>query len=153
MRLVRQLKGSWQYRLNQSEADILLGLVKRFPFTEMHPAKISRSDPSPQAFEREKLLLESLAEHRKKLQQQAASLLGGEKWKQAGKDHWLTLDAASREMLLQLLNDIRIGCWHAVGAPETLDLPTLHDSANNLGYRQLMELAGYFEMSLLEPET
>lgn len=153
MRLVRQLKGSWQYRLNQSEADILLGLVRRFPFTEMHRAKISRSDQSPQAVEREKLLAEALAEHREKLQQQAASLLGGEKWKQAGKDHWLTLDSASREMLLQLLNDIRIGCWHALGTPEILDLPTLHDSAKNLGYRQLMELAGYFEMSLLELET
>jgi len=148
MRLVRQSSEHWQYHLNQSEADILLGLVKKFPFTGMGPAQASKTDDCPKAVEREKLLAESLAEHRKELKKLALSLLRDDQWKKVGEDRLLTLNSESREVLLQVLNDIRVGCWRALGEPEELDVPT----KKGLGFRYLMELAGYFEMSLLEPE-
>lgn len=148
MRLVRQSGGHWQYHLNQNEADILLGLVKKFPFTGMGPVQASKTDSDPKAAEREKLLAESLAEHRKELKKLAQNLLGEDKWKKSGEDRFLTLNSESREVLLQVLNDIRVGCWRALGEPEELDAPTRKGS----GLRYLMELAGHFEMSLLEPE-
>ncbi|HEY1664035.1 MAG TPA: hypothetical protein VGI03_16575 [Verrucomicrobiae bacterium] len=153
MRLVKQSKGNWQYHLNHNEADILLGLVKKFPFTELSQIKISKTDNEPATVERGKLLNESLAEHRKALKTLAMNLLGNEKWQPSGEGQLLTLDSGSREILLQILNDIRVGCWHALGEPEVLESPAAHSSRKDLTYRKLMDLAGYFEMKFLEPEV
>lgn len=150
MRLVAQSNQEWQYHLLHHEADILLGLVKQFPFTEMEPAQISRGDNAAQTAERQKLLADSLAEHRKELKKFGLSLLADDKWEQQADGCLLTLDAGSRELLLQLLNDIRLGCWHALGQPEMLEPKPA--SKKELLRRNLMDLAGYFEASLLEPE-
>jgi hypothetical protein len=153
MKLVKQSKGSWQYHLNQNEADILRGLVKKFPFTEMIRVKISGTDKTPEAAEREHLLNESLAEHRKELKKIAGNLLTADKFKPAEKGCLLTLNSESREILLQILNDIRVGCWRAVGEPEVLESQAPNCSMQELAYRNLMDLAGYFEQGLLAPET
>jgi|CZKV01.1.fsa_nt_gi leucyl/phenylalanyl-tRNA--protein transferase len=150
MKLVNESKGGWQYLLNQNEADVLRGLVNKFPFTEDVHIHISKTDRDPRADEREKLLNESLAEHRKELKKLAVDLLAGEKWKQSEKGCILTLKSESREILLQILNDIRIGCWRKLGEPEDLDLLVPQTSGKNLAYRNLMELAGYFENSFLD---
>ena len=150
MRLVRQSDEIWQYHLNQNEVDILNSLVKKFPLTENGPVKISKGDTDAKATEREHLLAESLREHRKELKKLALKLLGPDRWVKAGNGHVLTLRSDSREVLLQLLNDIRVGCWQALGEPDPLDKPVT--SKTELGYRHLMDLAGYFETSLLGPE-
>ena len=150
MRLVVQTGQSWQYHLDQSEADILLGMIKQFPFNELEPAQISRLGQDDQAAERQKLLAELLAEHRQELRKLGLGLLAADKWEQRENGCRLTLDAESRETLLQVLNDIRVGCWHALGQPELEDfIPT---AKKELWQYNLMEVAGYFEANLLEPE-
>ena len=150
MRLASQSGEAWQYQLNQQEADILTDLVKKFPFTEPGPAQLSKTDENPQAMEREKLLAESLVQHRQELKALAAKLLGADKWKESATGRVLTLNSEAREILLQILNDIRVGSWRALGEPEPLEQPIT--SQPQLAYRQLMDLAGYFEMNLLEVE-
>ena len=152
MKLSEQPGESWQYQLRRNEAEILRGLIKRFPFTEPEAARISKTDSDPASAEREKLLNESLAEHRKDLRTAALALLRKELWQQSETGTVLTRDAASREILLQMLNDIRIGVWHALGDPECLDTVPLQPTMQELAWRNLMDLAGYFEMQLLAPE-
>jgi hypothetical protein len=149
MRLEVQSGATWQYHLDQNEADILLGLLKQFPFNEMEPAEISREGPDNQAEERRKLLAESMAEHRKELKKLGLRLLAADKWEQRENGCRLTLDEGSREVLLQLLNDIRMGGWHALGQPELEDF--FPATKQELWQYNLMELAGYFEAHLLEP--
>ena len=150
MRLVVQTGQSWQYHLDQNEADILLGMIKQFPFNELEPAQISRLGQDDQAAERQKLLAELLAEHRKELRQLGLGLLAADKWEQRENGCRLTLDAGARETLLQVLNDIRVGCWHALGEPELEDFRPA--AKRELWQYNLMEVAGYFEANLLEPE-
>ena len=154
MKLVKQSKGIWRYHLNQQEADILVSLVKKFPFTGIDHVKISRTDKEPAVVEREKLLNESLAEHRKELTKLAVKLLDAGKFKKLddGQLLTLTLDTESREILLQILNDVRVGCWRALGEPEELEPQPPQPAKKELVYRNLMDLAGYFEHSLLRPE-
>ena len=150
MRLASQSGDNWRYQLNHQEAELLLGLVRQFPCAGMDPVQLSKTDEHPQAAEREKLLAESLAQHRQELKALAVKLLGEDKWRQSGTGRLLTLNSEAREILLQILNDIRVGCWRALGEPEPLEQPIT--SRQQLAHRQLMELAGYFEMKLLEPE-
>ena len=146
MKLVKQSGESRQYELNANEANLLKILLKKFPFTGNDSAKISKSDTGPKSAERERLLNEYLAEHRKALKKQAKHLASPDKLKQGKKSHWLTLSAEEREVLLQILNDIRVGCWQALVAPGTLD----SDQARATDY--LMNLTGYFEHYLTGQE-
>ena len=153
MKLVKKTNRSWQYLLSQNEADLLRGLVEKFPFTADSHAKISRTDMDSKATGREKLLNESLAEHRQELQKLALNLLAGKQWKKSGKDCRLTLNFEAREILLQILNDIRIGCWRELGEPEDLESKPTPASLKKLAHQNLMDLAGYFEHSLLEGDN
>ena len=81
MKLVRQTRDGWKYHLNQREGDCLRSLLNQFPITAQIPAQISRTDADPKSIEREKLLNESLAEHRKELKKQATNLLAPGKFK------------------------------------------------------------------------
>ena len=149
MKLIKQSEGSWQFALHQNEFDLLCHLMKKFPHTQKAPVKISKTDRDPESVEREELLNESLVEHRKELKRWAVNLIAGNKLKISKQHHVLTLTAEDREILLQILNDIRVGCWRALGEPENLELQKLDGSAEEVKYRSLMNLAGYFEHHLI----
>ena len=90
-----------------------------------------------------------MAEHRKELKRQAVNLLTGNKLKKSERRHLLKLTAEDREIMLQILNDIRVGCWHSLGQPERLELQKLDGSPQKLRCHSLMSLAGYFEHHLI----
>jgi len=153
MRLIEQSGGNWRYHLRPREADILRGLLGRFPFTAPGAAAISRTDGNPAARERETLLQESMAEHREQLKQLAMDLLAQDRWEETETGWRLTLDAAARETLLQILNDIRIGCWQVLGEPEDLDIPPAPQASPvEVAGRNLIELAADFQAALLETD-
>ena len=91
MTLARQTKQWLKYELNQQEGDCLRSLLRQFPVTRDVHAKISKTDADPKSIEREKLLNESLAEHRKELKKQATNLIGAGKLKHGDKGYLLTL--------------------------------------------------------------
>jgi len=151
MKLVKRENGTWQYGLNPIEADLLNRLLNQFPFTENGPAEITRTDKDPKVADREKLLNESLAEHRQELQKQALELLIKQS-KNREQSQRLILNAAQREILLQILNDIRIGCWVALGKPDSMEPESFNHTAQELAQHHLMNLAGYFEHHLIGQE-
>ena len=152
MRLTKQTKEGLKYELNFSEGDCLRALLRRFPITVQVHAEISKTDADPKSIEREKLLNESLADHRKELVKQALGLLASGRFRREEKGCLLTLGLEEREILLQILNDIRVGCWCALGEPEKLEPKTPPSTDRELVYYNLMNLAGYFEASLLNEE-
>ena len=153
MKLIKLSPTDAQYFLTRTELQVLGSVLQKFPFTNDFPARISRHGTDPHAAEREKLLKQSLAEHRRELAQSARGLLAPEKLKPWNKGHLLTLSPGDRETLLQILNDIRVGCWHALGEPEELESKTPAMSDQEFAWRNLMHLSGYFESYLVEDET
>ena len=149
MRLLKQSGAGWKYELNQNEGILLRALVKEFPLAAATVVKISRTGADPKSAERERLLNESLAQHRQDLKRQARKLLAARL--KPGKAGWrLSVNVDEREVLLQLLNDIRVESWHALGEPEDLDTLPLLPSEADLRHRNLMQLAGYFEYKIVE---
>ena len=51
-----------------------------------------------------------MAEHRKELKRQTVNLLTGNRLKKSERRDLLKLTAEDREIMLQILNDIRVGC-------------------------------------------
>jgi len=153
MRLARQTKNGWRYQLNEEEAICLRSLLDQFPITPNATVKMSRTDGSPQAATREKLLNESLAEHRKELQKQADSLMAADNLKPQDEGWLLCLNSEKREILLQILNDIRIGSWRALGELEDLESETPYSTERERMLYNLMHAAGFFEHELLNLEA
>jgi hypothetical protein len=149
MKLIKLTSSGAEYFLNATELHLLDSVLQKFPFTPDFPGRISLGPKDRAAREREKLLNESLVEHRRELTRAARNLLAPEKLTPWKKGHLLTLAAADGESLLQILNDVRVGCWQALGQPEELEPRTPELSDQEFAWRNLMHLAGYFEHSLL----
>ena len=149
MKLLRELRDGWEYELNPQEAACLRMLVGEFPFTPALPARITRTESGRKAAKREQLLNKSLAEHRGELKRQATKLIASGRLK-AGQAGWrLSLNLEEREILLQLLNDIRVGSWRALGEPDTLETELPPASGKAQRFYSLVQLAGFFEVKLL----
>src|ERR1019366_3565511 len=103
------------------------------------------------AAEREKLLNESLTEHREELRRKAQHLISGDRLKIQQDRYVLSLGLEDREILLQILNDIRVESWRALGEPEDLDPLTNHSESEQV-HHNLMSLTGYFESKFLNLE-
>ena len=146
MKLLEQTPEHWRYELEDREAQLLLALLGGFPFTKLRPSQITRGPQDAASLERQNLLNEYLVAHREELKQAAGGLMNesvellDEGWR-------LTLTVESKETLLQILNDIRIGAWRDLGEPEdTHKLP--QDSAERHQLWSVMTLAGMFEEAL-----
>jgi hypothetical protein len=151
MRLLTQTEGGWQYQLSRVEAPALRSLLGLFPLTANVAVKITQTDTDPKAAEREKLLNASLAEHREELRRKARHLLSGDRLKIRRDRCVLSLGLDDRESLLQILNDLRVESWRALGEPENLDLPANPSESERVHYNR-MSLAGYFECKFLNLE-
>ena len=151
MKLLKHGGDEWKYGLEPKEGMLLRMLVKEFPLTPAAAVKITRTAADAGSAERERLLNESLAQHRQELKKLAGKLVGTNL--KAGKDGWrLSMNVNEREVLLQLLNDIRVESWHALGEPENLEALPPTASEVDLRHHNLMHLAGYFEYRMLNAE-
>jgi hypothetical protein len=60
-----------------------------------------------------------------------------------------TLEAEQMEWLLQVLNDVRVGCWVKLGRPELEPACPKKLSAEETRTMSALELSGFFQMVLL----
>ena len=82
----------------------------------------------------------------------AGLLMGADNFK-AGDEGWrLCLNSEEREILLQILNDLRVGSWRILGEPEDLETQTPNATKKEQVFYSIMNLAGYFEHKLLNLE-
>ena len=150
MKLVKQSKRGFQYQMGDEEARSLRLLVKQFPVAPISRVKISKTDAD--AVEREKLLNESLAGHRDELKRKAGDLISDDNFKSAAKIQIFRVSLEGREIMLQILNHIRIECWRILGEPENLDMDVSSLPKDKIKYYHCMHLAGFFEYHFLNLE-
>ena len=148
MRLVRATKTRLYFHLGRREERLLRQVLKLYPRVPSAHHALSKSDWLPNREANQRLLDEALAEQRAECKQQIAALLADPRrlahTETGGR---LSLSPAEVEWVLQVLNDIRVGSWIILGAPEQR-LPELNETTapNFLA----MEMAGYFQAQLLE---
>ena len=117
MRLVSSDKeaGKFTFRFEQAEREWFRHTMSLYPVQE---ASLNRIENDPGANE---LLDKALAENRKQLREEADILLkaGTLEINSEFKEFWdLTLSATEIELLLQILNNVRVGLWLRLGKPD-----------------------------------
>ena len=96
----------------------------------------------------QRLLDEALAEQRAENKKQVQALLADpRRFEPTQTGAHLSLSRAEVEWLFQVLNDVRVGSWVRLGSPEGKPREVTPATAPHL---VAMEMAGYFQMQLLE---
>jgi hypothetical protein len=148
VRLVRQTKTRFVFLLGRRETRMLLQVLELYPRVPPAHHVLSKTGRLPEPEANQHLLDEALAEQRAENKKQLLALLADRRrFLRSETGARLSLPAGEIEWLLQVLNDIRVGSWIILGAPEE-KLPELNETTAPNFFA--MEMAGYFQAQLLE---
>lgn len=149
MRLLRNNKEAIEFRLTASERALFEQVLGQFPAVPPTHHKLSKTLTKGAAAEDQHLLDEALAEQRTSHKRQLDAWLASPKRFHKTKTGCvLTLPRSDVEWLLQVLNDVRVGSWLLLGAPEERLEPDDLDPQLHRTWAA-MELAGMFQMAVL----
>lgn len=150
MKLLKADQERFVFQLSEGEKGALLDVLKLYPRVPPAHHRLARQTTSDPEAESQRLLDEALVEQRAQNKRQLRALLNRPGTFQRAQRSWrLTLRQGDFEWLLQVLNDVRVGSWLALGSPE--ELPRgLPDNPETAPLIIAMELAGLFQMTLLE---
>lgn len=148
MKLLRTGKTGLIFHLGPREKQLLLETLELYPLVPASHHRLSRKDDPSQSDENQRLLEESLAEQRKENRQQVQAMLSKpQRFREIKVGFELTLTHSEVEWLLQVLNDVRVGSWLALGEPEQGKEPKV--TKENASYLVAMEVCGMFQSFLL----
>jgi hypothetical protein len=148
MKLVRTSKNRFVFQLGQREKRLLLDLLELYPLMPPAHQRLSKGAGLPDQEASQRLLDEALAEQRAENKKHLRALLADPKrWAATEAGRLLTVSPSEVEWLLQVLNDIRVGSWVLLGSPEEKTTVLNEKTGPNIW---AMELAGFFQMRLLE---
>jgi len=146
--LIRETKTGFVFLLGSEEKEVFLQILDRYPRVPASHLRVSRSRELPKSEEMQRLLNEALGEQRADNRKRVQSFLAEPGRFQQATSGWLfALSSFELEWLLQILNDVRVGSWVSLGAPEPkLEIENLEESAIRDVWE--MEMAGHFECAL-----
>jgi hypothetical protein len=148
VKLLRSGKSAFAFQLSPREKQLLLETLELYPLVPAAHHRLSRKPGNAESEENQRLLEESLAEQRKENRKQVQAMLEQpDRFRETKSGFQFSLKHSEVEWLLQVLNDVRVGSWLALGEPEPGTLPAI--SEQNFRYLVAMEVSGAFESLLL----
>lgn len=147
MKLIRLSSEKFVFEMAKRERELWLGVLQRYPCVP--PAHHRLSNTTTLEESTQQLLNEALAEQRTENRRRIEAFVNDlERWTRIDSGWRIELSSFELEWLLQVLNDIRIGSWVALGSPEgSLGTTITLETATHLWN---MEMAGAFETAFLE---
>lgn len=149
MKRLESLGETLSFQINLHERFLLLKALQRYPMLPRSHHRISRTRSAGME-EAQILLDEAIADQRQTLKTRIADFFkNGQCLKTGPEGCILTLTMAQRELLLQCLNDIRVGCWVELGCPEEEARKTIPQTERNIKHLIMMDLCAYFQHGLI----
>jgi len=145
---LRSGKSVLVFQLSPREKQLLLDTLELYPLVPATYYRLSSKAGKTESDENQRLLDESLAEQRKENRKQVQAMLEQpDRFRETKGGFTFSLKHPDLEWLLQVLNDVRVGSWLALGEPEHGKPPAV--SEQNFRYFVAMEVCGAFESLLL----
>ena len=152
MKRLHRSDDQFTFEFSDQEQFVLLAILEMFPMVPLMHHRLSREPqaiPDPEA--NQHLLVDSLSAHQAEARKWITSLAEeNDRFTKVGETLHLTVTRMEIEQLLQILNDVRVGSWLALGSPELELDAELKTSEENAMYVHWMELAGWFESFFLD---
>lgn len=149
MKLFRAGKNRFVFHLGKREQRLLFDTLQLYPLVPPAHHGIGKTAPSPATDEMQQLLDEALAEDRRDNRKRVLAMLNEpQRFNETSRGFELTLTRTQMEWFLQVLNDVRVGSWLALGEPEPEETPVLNEKT--APYLLAMQVCGLFQSMLLE---
>jgi hypothetical protein len=146
MRLFQANHEGYGFEFSRRERQLLFEILSLYPLTPAAHHRLSRN-PGPRDEENQTLLDESLASHREETRQRVRALVSNPRcFQPQGEGYVWLASRGEMECLLQVLNDIRVGSWLALGSPRLHPVANLSSTPEARAHRRAMDIAGGFEM-------
>jgi hypothetical protein len=134
-------------QLSSREQQLLFETIKLYPLVHASHHRLTRA-ANAQSEENQRLLEAALAEQRTENRRQIEALVTDpHRWQKRARSFHLELKPGECEWLLQVLNDIRVGSWIALGEPDEDQPPEL--TGDNYRFAVALEVCGAFQSVLL----
>lgn len=153
MKCTRKGDGRFDMSLDQEEWQALKDLVTQYPKTPAdHHSLTSKDDPDPDLKQSDDWLKESSGTHQsERLRQLNAWIHSIHPVKMKDPPTYtLELDPPKADWLIEILNDIRVGCWLNLGCPTPDDLTGAEWRKEEWASIWAMELSGMYQSVLLK---
>jgi hypothetical protein len=148
VKLIRVYKKQFTFSLGKREKQLLFQILQMYPLVPPSHHQLSKKGKRSSQHEDQRLLEDAVAEQRRQNRKQVLAMLEEPgRFRETTDDIRLSLTPAEIEWLLQVLNDVRVGGWLALGEPEELEPPEINET--NAPYLLAMEVAGHFQAQLL----
>lgn len=148
MKLIRSDQRGTVFHLGKREKQLLFETLQLYPLVPASHHRLARNGDSPEDEERQQLLDEALAEYRRENRRRIQRMLDEpQRFVETESGFQFTLSPSQIEWLLQVLNDVRVGSWLALGEPEPGEEP--EPDKNNAHCFLALEVCGLFESALL----
>jgi hypothetical protein len=150
MKLFKVEGDTWVFRLSRLERSMFLQVLEHYPLIPPAHHRLSRQ-AAPVAPDAEALLQQSLAEEKAASRRQLDLFLANDhKFHSDTHGCRLSLTREEIEWLLQILNDVRVGCWLQLGCPDPDEGKPPVISDRTAPCLLPMEIAGHLQCALLE---
>ncbi len=151
MKLIRTKREKLVFEISLPEKRLLFEVLKLYPLISATHHRLSKTARSAQHDENQRLLEESLAAQREENRKNVRAMLDKPgRFQEAASGFQLTLSGPEIEWLLQVLNDVRVGSWIALGSPDPEQGKKIVFNEKILPRFRMMELAGAFEIVFLD---
>jgi len=148
VKLLRTGKSGLVFQLGHREKHLLIETLQLYPLVPAAHHRLSKEGNGPNAEDNQRLLEAALAEQRQENRNQVLAMLNEpQRFRETNGGWELTFAPAQIEWLLQVLNDVRVGSWLALGEPEPGAEPEI--TAPNAKYHFALQVCGMFQSGLL----
>jgi hypothetical protein len=151
VKFIRTKREELVFEISLPEKRLLFEVLKLYPLISPTQHRLSKNVRTATHDENQRLLEESLAAQREENRKNVRAMLDETgRFQAAASGFHLTLSGPEIEWLLQVLNDVRVGCWIALGKPDPEQGKKIVFNEKILPHFRTMELAGAFEMVFLD---
>lgn len=150
MKRIRSHGENLEFEINLREKALLLHVLREYPCVPGSHHRLSKNSDAPGDDDNQRLLEESLASHREENRKRMTTwLTAKDRFKPAKNGFHFALERTDLEWLLQVLNDVRVGNWIALGSPDLEQGGDWLLDPKKIPYARTMEIAGAFQMFFL----
>lgn len=154
MKLLRSSGETFQFELERSEKALFARIMQLYPLVPAAHHQLSHDQAIPQREEAQRLLDESLRSQRQETRRQVMALLDEpQRFEACPAGYQAGFTRSEIEWLLQVLNDVRVGSWLALGSPDFQQETKMRLNPDTMAQMITMEAAGFFEGNFLNAIT
>ena len=150
MRFLGHDGGRFSLEFATEEKALLLNVLSLYPLVPESYHKLTRDKKLPMLEENQQLLGDALEVQREQNKNEILTFISvPRRFTESEGVSQVSLARADLEWLLQVVNDVRVGCWIAMGSPDYETKKQGRMEKESLQHMMFMELAGAFQMFFL----